>query len=282
MTNPRKLPSTEIVPDYAKGDFYRLKQCISINCSSEFSDVGAQIAWTVFKTKLQRSTDDFIPTKIRRSGDRPLWMNNNIMRLIRKKRRLRTLYKTTRDYAEYQAYIEVQKTVVRVVTAAKKKFERKLAKNIKKNPRQFYSHLNSHTKSRSQIGLLQTDQGHQVSDSQGMCDILNSFFSSVFTDEGTTNNPVPRQMCEATISPNFTLTEEMFRKKLANVKNGATGPDKITKRLLSELKDVVAQPIYNIFKKSLSTGEVPEDWRIANVTPVFKNGVVTQHKITGL
>ena len=89
-------------------------------------------------------------------------------------------------------------------------------------------------------------------------------------------------MCEATINRIFTVTEEMFRKKLANVKNGALGPDKITKRQLSELKDVVAQPICIIFNKSLSTGEVPEDWRIANVTPVFKNGVVTQHKITGL
>ena len=64
----------------------------------------------------------------------------------------------------------------------------------------------------------------------------------------------------------------MFRKKLVNAKNGAPGPDKITKRLLTELKDVVAQPICIIFNKSLSTGEVPEDWRIANVSPIFKKG----------
>ena len=143
------------------------------------------------------------------------------MCLIRRKRRLWKWYKTTRDFAEYQAYIDAQKAVVRVVRAAKKKLGRKLTNNIKKNPRQFYSHLNSHTKSRSQIGPLLSDQRHQVSDSKRMCDILNSFFSSVFKDEDTANNPVPRQMCESTISPNFTVTEEMFGKNLVNAKNGA-------------------------------------------------------------
>ena len=53
MTNPRRLFSTEIVPDYAKADFNKLKQCMSINWASELSDVGAQIAWTVLKTKLR-------------------------------------------------------------------------------------------------------------------------------------------------------------------------------------------------------------------------------------
>ena len=272
MTNPKRLPSTEIVPDFAKADFSKLKQCMSINWASEFSDIGAESAWMMFKTKLQESMDDCIPTKIRRSDDKPLWMNKNIMRQIRKKRRLWKWYKTTRDFADHQAYLEAQKAVARVVRAAKMKLERKLAKNFKKNPRQFYSHLNAHTKSRSQIGPLLSDQGHQVSDSKGMCDILNSFFASVFTDEDTTSIPVPRQMCEATISPNFIVTEEMFRKKLANAKNGAPGPDKITKHLLTELKEVVAQPICIIFNKSLSTGEVPEDWRIANVSPIFKKG----------
>lgn len=152
---------------------------MSIDWASEFSDLGAKVGWTVFKTKLHKSMEDCIPTKFRRSGDKPLWMNNNIMCLIRKQRRLWKWYKTTSNYAEYQDYMVVQKAVVRVVRTALMKLERKFAKKINKNPRLFYSHLNSHTKYQSQIGPRQNDQGHQVSDSQGMCDILSSFFFSV-------------------------------------------------------------------------------------------------------
>ena len=42
--------------------------------------------------------------------------------------------------------------------------------------------------------------------------------------------------------------------------------------LLGELADVIAEPLSIIFERSWRTGEVPEDWRKANVTPVFKKG----------
>ncbi|KGL76821.1 RNA-directed DNA polymerase from mobile element jockey, partial [Tinamus guttatus] len=50
------------------------------------------------------------------------------------------------------------------------------------------------------------------------------------------------------------------------------GPDGIHPRVLSELVDVTAKPLSIIFERSWRTGEVPEDWKKANVTPVFKKG----------
>jgi len=43
-------------------------------------------------------------------------------------------------------------------------------------------------------------------------------------------------------------------------------------RVLRELADVVAQSLSIIFHRSWTTGEVPEDWRKAIVTLVFKKG----------
>ena len=56
-------------------------------------------------------------------------MNRNIMPVIRKKRRLWKVYKTTKDYAEYQAYLNVHKSVAKIIHSTKKKFECKIARD---------------------------------------------------------------------------------------------------------------------------------------------------------
>jgi len=48
------------------------------------------------------------------------------------------------------------------------------------------------------------------------------------------------------------------------------GPDGMHPRVLRDLADVIVEPLFIIFERSWRTGEVPEDWRKASVTPVFK------------
>ena len=50
------------------------------------------------------------------------------------------------------------------------------------------------------------------------------------------------------------------------------GPNGMNPQMLRELADVIAEPLSIIFERSWRTEEVPEDWRKANVTPVFKKG----------
>ena len=50
------------------------------------------------------------------------------------------------------------------------------------------------------------------------------------------------------------------------------GPDGLHPRALRELADVVAKPLSIILQQSWLTGNAPTDWRLANVTSVFKKG----------
>ena len=50
------------------------------------------------------------------------------------------------------------------------------------------------------------------------------------------------------------------------------GPNGIYPRLLREARVEIAGVLTEIFAFSLATGEVSEDWTIANVVPLFKKG----------
>ncbi|RMC15503.1 hypothetical protein DUI87_07695 [Hirundo rustica rustica] len=48
------------------------------------------------------------------------------------------------------------------------------------------------------------------------------------------------------------------------------GPDGIHPRVMRELADELAKPLSIIYQESWLTGEVPGNWKLANVTPIYK------------
>ncbi|KFP84538.1 hypothetical protein N311_12554, partial [Apaloderma vittatum] len=66
---------------------------------------------------------------------------------------------------------------------------------------------------------------------------------------------------------------EQVREHLENLKvHKSMGPDEIYPRVLKELAAEVARPLAIIFERSWQSGEVPTDWKRANITPIFKKG----------
>ena len=58
--------------------------------------------------------------------------------------------------------------------------------------------------------------------------------------------------------------------------NKAEGPDQVPIRVLQAAVDILSHPLKVIFTKSLEYSVVPQDWRDANVTPIFKKGAKDQ------
>ena len=211
--------------------------------------------------------------KRRRVSNRPLWMRQNVLRVIRKKKRLWKEYRKTKEFAQYEAYKKVEKEVKDTVRKAKKNFEKKLAKDAKKKPRAFWGYMKTKTANRQSVGPLKNGD-EIVTDDKKQAEILNQFFTSVFTREDLERIP--------TMDPIYTgesplqsaqMTEEQIKEKIGKLRsNAAPGPDGISPRLLQATVDVISLPVSIIYNKSLLEGAVPEDWKTANVTPIFKKG----------
>jgi len=71
----------------------------------------------------------------------------------------------------------------------------------------------------------------------------------------------------------LTVTEEDIYKRLLHLKvNKSPGPDLIHSRVLFETSNVIASQLFLIFKRSLQTGIIPVDRKLAEVTAVHKKG----------
>ena len=73
--------------------------------------------------------------------------------------------------------------------------------------------------------------------------------------------------------PPISITTADIAKLLDNLQPyQAAGPDGLSPMVLRELSSVIAPALEKIFSKSLSSHQVPEDWKKTLVTPIFKKG----------
>ena len=107
-------------------------------------------------------------------------------------------------------------------------------------------------------------------------DILNRqyewSYESVFTKEDITNIPKPAGTSYPSMQ-NIKVKEEGVKNLLHKTNtNKACGPDLITSRILKDLSSELTPFLTLIFQKTIDEGEVPSDWKCANVTALFKKG----------
>ena len=171
-------------------------------------------------------------------------------------------------------YVLARNKVNRKMIQARRDYEKSICDKSKKKPKIFWSHVRNKLKSSSGVSpLLENpkDKSSLKHENHEKANILQRQFCSVFTHEPPGELPDFRSRTEKIID-NLVITEQMIREQIKMLDvNKSFGPDEIHPRMLVELVDHLAEPLAIIMNKSLSSGTVPNDWKIAHVTPIYKN-----------
>ncbi len=160
-------------------------------------------------------------------------MAREILRLIRKKRRKWRVAKSSISGQDMEEYKRIEKEVAKKIRNAKRKLEKDLVKDTDKNNRKYTKYVKSKTKSKTTVGPLVTQDKKIITDNKEMAEMLNQFFSSVFTKEDLNNVPDAEAEIVTRAMPPVQVSEQDVAKKIRELRrDAAAGPDGVSPRLL--------------------------------------------------
>ena len=182
--------------------------------------------------------------------------------------------------------------------------EKRAVENIKKNKKYFYKFARNQSKIKSKIGPLKVN-GETISDPSKIAEALKNQYETVFTTPRTnpdppnhpptlnvphpsnpapaipdTQNPEPENL--ASLNPDhetpnpltdLEITDQMISVAIRDLKpNSAAGPDGLAPIFLQKCEKSFIHPLKYIYTNSISTGSVPDIFKIGIITPIHKGG----------
>ncbi len=265
---------------YNKGDYAKLRETLNgVDWDREFQGLDTEEMLHCLHTKMMQAVEECVPKQIisnrNQKYKRPLWLNKKILRSIKKKRNAYKTWLLTKHGKDYERYKKINNSTKSSVRKQIRNFEADIANNSKNNCKIFWRYVNSKLKTKIKVPDLKTDQHNTTTSEQEKANLLNNFFKSVFSKADipeVTDRDVEWQFLGLPLT-DIQFTEEKVRNLLSDLNTSkAAGPDDIHPRILKELSNEIAYPIFLIFQSSFSCSHVPEVWKLANVSPIHKKG----------
>ena len=221
----------------------------------------------------------YVPSRMtKRKPDLP-WMTVTIKRQLCKRERL--LQRTKRSGGKTSTAWETYKKQCNKVTKALRDSDKNyvndvVGRSLQSNPKKFW-HYVKHSRSES-LGIPSPRKDNNIYISaKDKAEILSQHFQSVFTQDNGSLPDLGLPLCPGI--DNIIFTEPGIRKQLDSLSTcKAAGPDGIPSRILHGLSAEIAETLCFLFQQSYDSDQLPNDWLVTMIVPVYKKGPKIQSR----
>ena len=201
------------------------------------------------------SVDRNIPSKMVSGCSKLPWLSAQLHHLIWHRKRIHTKYKKTGNNRLNTLWRKLRRKVTLSLRSERNQHLNKVIRDIQTNPKPFWKYRRSQRKDNQDMPTLKMPAGTTVDSDHEKAEALNTQFQNNWSHEDL--NSIP-----------------FLRKTTPGIKNIVVTTNGII-RLVNDLKETSAQVapyLKYIFQKSFETSNLPHDWRVATICPIYKKG----------
>lgn len=277
---PKVASLTRHIWLYEKGDYIKYRRLLAqsnwefISPRHDLNDIAEKVTETIINAAKQSIPNRTVTIK----PHEPQWINSNIKRLIRQRKRLFKLAKRVNNEHAWNRFRQKRNAVTSIIRQAKKQYNESLANELKlneHNSKLWYKisaqFLSSPSKPTCKtIPFLETENSFVETDTE-IAEVLNNYFANQSNIEDSQADLPELAAPSYPLLQSIEITENDVKDAITSLKpNKAPGPNLVSPKLFKEAINEIAKPLKNLFKLSLMLKRFPDPWKRANLTAIHK------------
>ena len=256
---------------YKRADFQGLKDMLqSIPWDVVTSDACINTSLDLFLDTVFSAIDQYIPQIKLKRRSRPPWINKEIMKLVRKKKRLWKRLKSSGSQDLFRRFKELRKKTKRLINHSYSQYLQSLSDKLQDNPKHFWSFHSMKSKTKRIPETVIYDNIHST-DLTSKVELFNDYFQSIYSKSSLDVNLTSSDVVNPYLLFNVTTSISEVQGILGNLDiSKSPGVDNLPARILKTCAYELSIPLAHLFNLSLKSGVMPILWKSANITPVHK------------
>ncbi len=281
----RKLVHTQQKARFIRARIFRnfdpgvfRNQISNLNWDEVLNEYDPNAAWEIFKKLFVGICDQLAPYgTIRVRGRLPAWVNDDYLSITDARDKAKKTFNRSKLPLDNYVYKTLRNSANTLANNLKKSYIADAIDSSKNNVKKLWKTLRLLIPSKKK----QQDPNIEINgstDPETIAEDFNEIFCNVGSNLADQIPDVSMDLLPDIIGNgnlfSFTRVDvPTVTKLLANINQSkSTGLDGINPRFLKICYDLIAEPITHIINASLMSGLIPLDWKVARVSPLYKDG----------